>query len=97
MPIARLLKKVKAMRTQSPLRLRDAWVIFFFLGLVMLNYPFLHIFNKDVQILGIPLIVCYLLIGWPLSIVVVFLFTLQLDHSAPTDEPEAPAPPKDQA
>ena len=63
---------------KNPLHLREAWVICFVLGLVMLNFPFLHIFNKDVQILGIPLIVLYLLIGWPVSIAVVALFSLHL-------------------
>ena len=42
------------MKAKNPLHLREAWVIFFVLGLVMLNFPFLHIFNKDIQIFGIP-------------------------------------------
>jgi hypothetical protein len=81
------------LRPKSLLRLREAWVIFFFLGMVMLNYPFLHIFNKDVQIFGIPLLILYLLIGWPLSIGIVYLFTLL--HGI--DGPQPPTPPQDQA
>ncbi len=75
-------------------RLREAWGIFFFLGLVMLNYPFLHIFNKDVQIFGTPLLVLYLLVGWPLSIGIVYLFSLLhgIDGGS-----QPPAPPQDQA
>lgn len=68
-------------------RLREAWILFFLLGVVMLNYPLLQIFNKPVTVLGIPLLVLYFLIGWPLSIGVIFLFSRTL---------EPPAPPSDQ-
>ena len=81
------------MRTKPSLRLREVWVIFFSLGLVMLNYPFLHIFNKDVQVLGTPLIILYLMIGWPLSIFVVYLFSLLLGGEDGNDSEE---PPQDQ-
>ena len=78
------------MRAKNPLHLREAWVIFFVLGLVMLNFPFLHIFNKDIQVLGIPLIVLYLMVGWPLSILVVYLFSLMLGKEAAANgEPPA--------
>jgi len=63
-------------RNNKPLH--EAWVIFFSLGVVMLNYPFLHIFNKDTPIFGIPLLVVYLMVGWPLSIVVVYVFSVYL-------------------
>ena len=59
----------------SPTQMREAWFFFFLLGLVMLNYPFLLIFNKPVCFLGIPLPVLYVFIGWPLSILVVFIFS----------------------
>jgi hypothetical protein len=78
------------MRAKNPLHLRDAWVIFFMLGLVMLNFPFLHIFNKDVQVFGIPLLILYLMVGWPLSILVVYLFSLMLGKvTAANGEPPA--------
>jgi hypothetical protein len=80
---------------KSPTRLREAWGIFFFLGLVMLNYPFLHIFNKEVQFFGIPLLLLYLLIGWPLSIGIVFLFSLL--HGIDGKESPPPSPPQSQA
>lgn len=83
-------------QTKNPLHLREAWVICFVLGLVMLNFPFLHIFNKDVQVFGIPLIILYLLIGWPLSIVVVALFSLLLG-AREEDQDSTPPPPQDQA
>jgi hypothetical protein len=85
------------MHGKNPLHLREAWVIFFMLGLVMLNFPFLHIFNKDVQIFGIPLIILYLMIGWPLSIVVVYLFSLLLGNEAAEDGPSPPPSSQDQA
>ena len=66
------------MRSRQNLPLHEAWVIFFALGVVMLNYPFLHIFNKDIQLFGVPLILIYLLVGWPLSIVVIYLFSVFL-------------------
>jgi hypothetical protein len=85
------------MRGKNPLHLREAWVIFFMLGLVMLNFPFLHIFNKDVQIFGIPLIILYLMIGWPLSIVVVYLFSLLLGGETADNGERSSASPQDQA
>jgi predicted Kef-type K+ transport protein len=85
------------MRAKNALQLRDAWVIFFMLGLVMLNFPFLHIFNKDVQILGIPLLILYLMVGWPLSIVVVYLFSLLHGREATDNGPPSPPSPQDRA
>ena len=66
------------MRVRGNKPLREAWLIFFFLGIVMLNYPFLHIFNKNILVFGIPLILIYLLLGWPLSIAVIYIFSLYL-------------------
>ncbi len=65
----------------SPSRVREAWIFFFLLGLVMLNYPFLVIFNKTVMFWNIPLSVLYFLVGWPLSILVIYVFSrgLSLD------------------
>lgn len=66
------------MKTVRKLPLRDAWVIWFILGVVMLNYPFLHIFNKELLILGIPLTIFYFYAGWPISIFVIYLFSIYL-------------------
>lgn len=63
--------------------LREAWVLFFFLGVVMLNYPFLQIVNKTATILGIPLLVLYFLLGWPASIAVIYLFSRRLNREFP--------------
>ena len=55
--------------------LREAWRLFFFLGIILINYPFVQIFDKPVLFSGIPLLLLYFLIGWPLSIFVIFIFS----------------------
>ncbi|MDO3379446.1 hypothetical protein [Geoalkalibacter halelectricus] len=69
------------MKNAPSSHLREAWVLFFVLGVVMINYPFIHIFNKDILIFGIPLLVLYFLVGWPLSILVVYIFARILDKT----------------
>ena len=66
------------MKMDPKLPLRDAWVIWFVLGVIMLNYPFLHIFNKNVLIFGVPLTILYFFVGWPVSIFVIYLFSVYL-------------------
>ncbi|HJV65751.1 MAG TPA: hypothetical protein VJ550_08460 [Geomonas sp.] len=56
-------------------RLKDTWVICFVLGFIMMNYPFISIFNKSALPFGLPLLYLYLLIGWLFSIVIVYLFS----------------------
>lgn len=74
---------------------KEAWVIFFILGIIMLNFPFIHIFNKTTTFLGFPLLILYFFLGWPASILLIYLFTRKIDedhkeHSATEqgDEPE---------
>lgn len=62
------------MKRPGRLPIREAWLLCFLLGVVMLNYPFLHIFNKPILVLGIPLPYLYFLIGWPTSILVIIFF-----------------------
>jgi len=57
------------------LSLKESWVIFFILGLIMLNYPFLQIFNKPDIFFGFPLMYSYIIDGWAVSILVIYLFT----------------------
>ncbi len=71
------------MNEQQPQNLKEVWVLCFILGVVMLNYPFLHIFNKDVLLFGMPALVLYFLIGWPVSILVVYLFSRHLENFTP--------------
>ena len=75
------------MKMERKLPLTDAWVIWFLLGVVMLNYPFLHIFNKNVLVFGIPLTLLYFFIGWPISIFVIYLFSIYLGQDSAQDSP----------
>jgi Na+-driven multidrug efflux pump len=62
------------------LSLKESWVIFFILGLIMLDYPFLGIFNKSTELLGVPLMFIYIFGGWAVSILVIYLFTISTRH-----------------
>jgi len=72
----------------TSLRLRETWIICFLLGIIMLNYPFIEIFNKQAYVLGMPMLVLYFMIGWPVSILVILFFTssLRKEDSDPTDD-----------
>ncbi|RLB67933.1 MAG: hypothetical protein DRH08_02395 [Deltaproteobacteria bacterium] len=76
------------MKMERKLPLKDAWLILFILGVVMLNYPFLHIINKDILIFGIPLTILYFFIGWPASIFVVYLFSIYLGKHSDQESTE---------
>ena len=56
------------------LQLPESWFIFFILGIIMMTFPFLHIFNKPITFLGLPLMFLYLMAGWAVSISVIYLF-----------------------
>lgn len=73
------------MKTNRILKMREAWVACFLLGVVMLNYPFLEIFNKQLLLFRIPLPVLYLMIGWPFSIGVIYLFTRHFNFDSGKD------------
>jgi predicted Kef-type K+ transport protein len=76
------------MRIERKLPLKDAWVIWFVLGVVMLNYPFMHIFNKSLLIFGVPLVILYFFIGWPVSIFVIYLFSIYMGRDPVHDPAE---------
>ena len=67
--------------------LREAWILCLILGLIMINFPFIHIFNTGQQIFRIPVLVLYFFIGWPLSIGVIWFFTRNMEK-APNEESE---------
>ena len=73
---------MKRLRTQIilRLRLRESWIIFFILGIIMMTFPFLHIFNKPVLLFGVPLLFLYLTTGWLISIIVTYLFMIASRH-----------------
>jgi hypothetical protein len=60
------------------LQLRESWVIFFIMGIIMMNFPFLHIFNKSDTIFGLPILFLYFMGGWAISISIIYLFTLAI-------------------
>jgi len=62
--------------------LRNLWPVMFLLGVIMLNHPFLHIFDQQVTILGIPLLFYYLFVGWLASISVIFIYRIILDRTS---------------
>jgi len=68
--------------------IREAWVLCLILGLVMINFPFIHIFNSFQPILGIPKLVLYFFVGWPASIAVIALFVhfSKRTHQSNTDK-----------
>ncbi len=68
------------MKRPDSQQLREAWLLFFILGIVMLNFPFLEIFNKTATILGIPVLFLYFFVGWPSSILVIFLFCYWIEQ-----------------
>ena len=68
------------------LKLKDTWVICFVLGLVMMNYPFISIFNKPTLPFGIPLLYLYLNAGWLFSIFIVYLFSRAAAKDTDTGE-----------
>lgn len=68
------------------LQLRESWIIFFILGIIMMTFPFLHIFNKPVLLLGVPLLFLYLTLGWLVSIIVIYLFMVASHHEEKTSD-----------
>lgn len=71
----------------SRLQLRESWLIFFILGVILMTFPFLNIFNKPVLLFGIPLLFLYLTAGWIVSIIVIYFFVIASHYEdKPSDE-----------
>lgn len=62
--------------------IREAWILCLILGMVMINFPFIHIFNNEQLIFGIPQLVLYFFIGWPVSIAVIWFFVRYVDKDS---------------
>ena len=75
-------------RVLRHLNLKETWVIFFILGVIMMNYPFIHIFDIPSRIFGMPVLFIYLFLGWLISIGVVYLFVkaISLDNEDTGEE-----------
>lgn len=54
--------------------IREAWILCLILGLVMINFPLIHIFNTERLLFGIPQLILYFFIGWPVSIAIIWFF-----------------------
>jgi len=74
-----MLKRLRQ-KLWDRLQLRESWLIFFVFGIILLNYPFLNIFNKPDVIFGLPLLFAYFFVGWGISIFIIFLFTLAIEN-----------------
>ncbi len=72
--------KVRILRYMN---LRETWVIFFVLGVIMMNYPFINIFNTSRPVFGFPSLLFYLFVGWFFSICVINLFVKAIRHKEP--------------
>ena len=48
-------------------------VALFLLGLLLFNYPLLHLFESATHVLGIPLLYAYVFVAWTLLIVLMAL------------------------
>ena len=71
-------------RIMHRLQLQEAWIIFFIMGIIMMTFPFLQIFNKPVSLFGFPLMFIYLTTGWAFSIFVIYIFMLAFTSHATT-------------
>ena len=58
---------------------KEAWILCLILGMVMINFPFIQIFNTDQVILGIPVLIIYFFFGWPASILIIWYFVRQIE------------------
>jgi hypothetical protein len=56
-------------------RVRTRLVVLAVLGLALFNYPLLRIFDRQVLVLGLPLVWLYVFVAWALLIALVWLTT----------------------
>lgn len=68
------MKRILLTGVMDRLQLQESWIIFFIAGIIMMTFPFLHIFNKPVTLFGFPLMFIYLMVGWAVSILVIYFF-----------------------
>lgn len=61
---------------------KEAWILCLILGVILINFPFIHIFDNDRLIFGFPPLVLYFFIGWPASIGVTWLFVRQMNKES---------------
>jgi hypothetical protein len=54
-------------------RVRTRLVVLAVLGLALFNYPLLRVFDRDVIVLGVPMVWLYVFVAWGLLIAMVAL------------------------
>ncbi|MBI5016861.1 MAG: hypothetical protein HZB55_15420 [Deltaproteobacteria bacterium] len=67
-------------------RLRQLWFVAFVLGALLINYPFLHIFNRPTTLGGLPVLFLYFFVGWAASIAVIAFYTRALKRLPPNGQ-----------
>jgi hypothetical protein len=67
-------------------KLRHWWWIAFILGALVINYPILHIFARELVVFGIPVLFLYLVVGWLTSIAVIALYAWVLRKAPPGED-----------
>lgn len=79
---------MKRLRVQilRRLQLRESWIIFFILGVILMTFPFLNIFNKPLLLFGVPLLFLYLTTGWIVSIIVIYFFVIASHYETKTND-----------
>lgn len=73
-------------KAPSRAKLRQWWLIAVVLGVSMINFPFLQIFNRPVLVGGFPLLFLYFMLGWSASIAVIGLYAHILGRLPPDEE-----------
>ena len=67
-------------------RINERLIALAFLGVIVLNYPFLNLFSKKVFFFGVPLLYLYIFSLWFLFIMVLAL--IMRKKRSPTSKPE---------
>ncbi|MGQ9921287.1 MAG: hypothetical protein ACUVRZ_08145 [Desulfobacca sp.] len=87
-----MLPPDEATKTRQQARLKAWCLICFSLGLLLTNYPLLQIFNSQVTVAGVPLMVAYLLVMWVAAILVLFILAKALGKLAEKEQGEGSGP-----
>ncbi len=64
-------------------KLRQWWFIAFILGISMINYPFLQVFNHPIFLGGYPLLFLFFFFGWAASIAVIGVYAWAIHRVPP--------------
>ncbi len=70
--------------------IRDAWLLGCLAALVGFNYPFVGIFNRLTPLGGVPLSLLWLLGGWLLLILWIYLLVRHIKRTTLEEEDDEP-------